>query len=1473
MAATLLSLFTVAAVVQAQVTNVIYQDSFARTGVLNGTSPDTVDATGATWIANTLVNQIVTDGSEVAFTNTVIAGTPYNNAFLPLTIEIGHIYTLMASLLANTNYGNNWMALGYSITPTMIQGFNASSTGCGWVLHRSTNAPGNGSSGNFQCYLGPNTGGGTTYGFGNAAYTTNFTTYNIVLNTAANPTNWTVAFYTNGALVTTKTYPAPAPKGNNNVPMAYVGFSSIGLQGYVRNFSVTDVVPTTVAPSIVEAPQNVTAQQGHTATFWVNAAGLPDPAYQWLSNNVAIAGATNATYTTPPLSIASYNNVQYSVTVSNVAGSVPGGTGTLTVTAGQPTIFSATKTANGTNIVVAFSGPVDRITGLNAANYSLTSASVVSANYASSLSNSVVLTTTTLNTNAAYYLTVANVQDLFGDVITGTTVPVLPAGLVLYLRGDSGVVLDANSLVVSWLDQTTNGNNARQYFGEKNPDAPIPGPAARPSPSFIAPNSLPAINFNNATNVSTNFITSPATPSLAIDTNLTIIAVANVNFSSITGDVINKGIGNLPGSYDYQINGNNSGTATIQSGSASGNNAGSSSTVKPSAGNTHEWAVTRAVTGLSSAGAQSNLVSHFLDGNAAGSSYAVIGAPGCADVHNQPIYIGGRSDQYFSARLNGQLGEIMLFNSALSGADRTNVDNYLGAKYFPLTISQQPSSATTNEGDTATFTVAASQGSAHLSYQWQVESNGSSSFVNISGATNASYTTPILAPGDNNDQFDVQIIVPGNSTNTSSAATVTVNPLPPTVSSAGTPIWNQTNIIVVLFSEAVDPVTATTVANYSLNNGASVLSAAIGDAPNKVVLTTSALTPGVVYTLTVQNVKNIYNVIMSPVSPSVGVYPPYTALWIKAGTGVTADANGNVSQWNDLSGNTNNMIQPAGPPFTPVLATNAFGDPVIRFTGSNETYMYANDSSTLEITGDMSIFAVVNFATLAGGTNGEIVSKTCANIAAPFDYYVDASSARLYRGNCATYGIVASTNPPPTGILQLIDVVMQGTTVSHRLDGDTNGGGTLSTTIGDTQQPVYIGTRADAHNRLTGDLAELIVIASALSSNDVASMENYLAISHHLSTPGAPQIVRNPQTPFLVWPGYAAVNTVSALGTQPFYYQWQFGGSNLSDNSRITGSHSSNLTIANAQTSDAGNYQVIVTNVDGAATSSLAMLIIDSEVSFDVTGLGWAANGSAQVTGSNVVTLTSPSGLGGNGGFFFQYPQYIGAFDASFTYQAGGNMAADGVTFCLQDDPRGTAALGSAGGGLGVGNGGLITPSVELELNIYTNNGVGGEGYSFNTNGTIGPTTAPGSVVLAGGDPINVTVNYALGRLSLLFTDAVASTSFSTNLYVGDLTALLGTNSAYVGFTGAYGGSTAIQTISNFTFLSIPLAGIQLLNGSDAVIYWPGAAAGYVVQQNPSLTTTNWANVTNAQILTNGLNQVTVPATASNMFYRLIYTP
>ncbi|MEY2429046.1 MAG: hypothetical protein QOJ40_1931 [Verrucomicrobiota bacterium] len=434
-------------------------------------------------------------------------------------------------------------------------------------------------------------------------------------------------------------------------------------------------------------------------------------------------------------------------------------------------------------------------------------------------------------------------------------------------------------------------------------------------------------------------------------------------------------------------------------------------------------------------------------------------------------------------------------------AQVTGIGNALPAG-LPV-ITNPPASQTVQYGATVVVPVVA-LGRPPLSYQWY--SNNVPLSIPSATAQYLTFVATNFAPSQvvaGQFSADYQVVVSNDSGSvTSSVATVTIQIPPLTVVSAGEPIWNppsnQTNLVVI-FSQPVDPITAATAGNYTLDNGASVLSAVLV-APNEVVLTTSVLNPATSYTLTVSSVKSSLLITMSPSPASllVGTYPPATALWIRADTGVTTDAGG-VNQWNDLSGNTNNLLNPSGAPFEPQLVSNALnGRPVIRFTATDETYLGANDSPTLEITGDMTILAVVNFATLAGGTNGMIVSKTSVNQPAPYDWYATASVVTFLRGNGTVNASVSSAKLPSTGVPHVLDVVMKGTNVSHRLDGFTNGTGALSITTADTGQPLYIGTRADGHNRLAGDLAELIVIGSAVSASDVASLESYLGAEYQL---------------------------------------------------------------------------------------------------------------------------------------------------------------------------------------------------------------------------------------------------------------------------------------------------------------------------------------------------------------------------------------
>ncbi len=74
-------------------------------------------------------------------------------------------------------------------------------------------------------------------------------------------------------------------------------------------------------PCIVTHPTNQAVGLGETATFSVVASGSMPLQYQWQKNEVSVAGATNASYTTPP-GTSTDNGSSFRCVVTNSAGSV-----------------------------------------------------------------------------------------------------------------------------------------------------------------------------------------------------------------------------------------------------------------------------------------------------------------------------------------------------------------------------------------------------------------------------------------------------------------------------------------------------------------------------------------------------------------------------------------------------------------------------------------------------------------------------------------------------------------------------------------------------------------------------------------------------------------------------------------------------------------------------------------------------------------------------------------------------------------------------------------------------------------------------------------------------------------------------------------------------------------------------------------------------------------------------------------------
>lgn len=352
--------------------------------------------------------------------------------------------------------------------------------------------------------------------------------------------------------------------------------------------------------------------------------------------------------------------------------------------------------------------------------------------------------------------------------------------------------------------------------------------------------------------------------------------------------------------------------------------------------------------------------------------------------------------------------------------------------------------------------------------------------------------------------------------------------------------------------------------------------------------------------------------------------------------------------------------------------------------------------------------------------------------------------------------------------------------------------------------------------------------------------------------------------------------SVAPQGSLPINYQWILNGSAVSGatNSSFTMPASCGTSLIQVAFSNAFNGGTAVMS-DVAQLQAAASI---SAITFNTNGTGW---GLTQLTNtatvpvfsaSNVVELTD-NGSGEASSLFYSAAQYVGSFTASYIYQAAGSLGADGVAFILQNSLAATNALGGGGGELGytgIGN------SIALEFNIYTGNGEN-VGYTVLTDGLTGAGGgngnyhSTGSIDFGSGDPVSVVVNYANGVFGLSLKDLNTSDTYSTNITVGSITPILGSDLAYVGFSGGDGGATSTQTISDFQFTSIiPTVPLTVTHGSNGsiVISWPAASTDYVLQTASNLRGA-WTTGP-APTISNGTASVTVTPSGSSQFYRLV---
>ncbi len=109
--------------------------------------------------------------------------------------------------------------------------------------------------------------------------------------------------------------------------------------------------------------------------------------------------------------------------------------------------------------------------------------------------------------------------------------------------------------------------------------------------------------------------------------------------------------------------------------------------------------------------------------------------------------------------------------------------------------------------------------------------------------------------------------------------------------------------------------------------------------------------------------------------------------------------------------------------------------------------------------------------------------------------------------------------------------------------------------------------------------------------------------------------------------GYVRSNVtfdVSAIANAPLTYQWRVNGTNLSNSGHYAGALTNRLTISNLVTTDMGGYDVVISDLAGSVTSSVANLTILDPPAFLTPPAGRSARTGWSVTFSPTIAGALP---------------------------------------------------------------------------------------------------------------------------------------------------------------------------------------------------------------------------------------------------------
>jgi hypothetical protein len=263
-----------------------------------------------------------------------------------------------------------------------------------------------------------------------------------------------------GATSSTYTTPPAAMSDNNDQFTAQVSNTAGNATSNAAVLTVTGT--TAVAPSISTQPANQSVIAGNTATFSVAATGTAPLTYQWSKNGTSISGATSSSYTTPAETTTD-NNAQFTVAVSNSAGSATSSAATLTVSAATLILNSSASSVGFGSVNLSSTG-TQTVTLTNAGNSNVTvnNVTVSGAGFnASGVSSGQILTPGQKVTLTATF-TPSSAGSATGSVSVASNASNSPDSIALTGTGAA----TSGSVMLSWTASTSTVAGYNAYVAQ-----------------------------------------------------------------------------------------------------------------------------------------------------------------------------------------------------------------------------------------------------------------------------------------------------------------------------------------------------------------------------------------------------------------------------------------------------------------------------------------------------------------------------------------------------------------------------------------------------------------------------------------------------------------------------------------------------------------------------------------------------------------------------------------------------------------------------------------------------------------------------------------------------------------------------------------------------------------------------------------------------------------------------------------------